>query len=228
MKPYHNLAETRTPSGEKLSLHEHDGTYCIRLDGQDLMHSSTSYSELMLGDLAKNLIEKDKPSRVLIGGMGLGFTLKAVLDHAGPQTNIEVGELMEEVVEWNRSYMKNLNGRLLEDSRVSVVLGDVFTRILKAPANYYDAILMDVDNGPTPIGGSGNRRLYGHRGLLTMANKLKPGGRLAIWSASPEPSFEGRLRSVGFEAQGLPAKLYANAKRAAYVIYVGDKPKPYS
>ncbi len=224
MKPHHNLAETRTPDGARLSLHEHDGSYCVRLNGQDLMHSSTSASEVLLGELAHTLIDTKAPTRTLIGGMGLGYTLKAVLAKAGPKAVVEVGELMPEVIEWNRTFMAKLNGHLLDDPRVQVRLGDVVLTINKARPNSYDAILLDVDNGPVPMVHEGNTRLYSPRGLEAIKSKLRPGGRLAIWSASPDHTFEKRLRAAGFIPQAIPARLFPTAKRSAYVIYVGDKP----
>ena len=224
MKPHLKLAETRTPDGARITLHEHDGSYCIRLDGQDLMHSVTSASEVLLGELAGELLAKPGPVRVLIGGMGLGYTLKAVLAKAGPKAQVEVGELMPEVVEWNRTFMAGLNGKLLEDPRVKVRLGDVVETIARARPESYDALLLDVDNGPTPMVRAGNVRLYGPRGLEVLKSKLRPGGRLAIWSACPDRSFEARLRAAGFVAEAIPAKLFPTAKRSAYVIYVGDKP----
>lgn len=224
MKPHHNLAETRTPDGARLTLHEHDGSYCIRLNGQDLMHSDTSASEILLGELAKDHLARRPAARVLIGGLGLGYTLKAVLAHAGPKARVEVGELMPEVVAWNRTHMAGLNGRLLADPRVAVRLGDVVATIAEAKPGSYDAILLDVDNGPVPMVNAGNVRLYGPRGLDVLKNKLRPGGRLAIWAAAPDRTFESRLRAAGFAAQAIPARLFPGAKRSAYVIYVGDKP----
>lgn len=224
MKPHHNLAETRTPDGARLTLHEHDGSYCIRLNGQDLMHSDTSASEILLGELARDLMAARAKARVLIGGLGLGFTLKAVAASAGPQARIEVGELMPEVVEWNRTHMAGLNGRLLDDPRVTLRNGDVVATIARSKPASYDAILLDVDNGPTPMVQAGNARLYGPQGLRMLRDKLTPGGRLAIWSAAPDRTFEGRLTKAGLVAQVIPARVFAGAKRSAYVIYVGDKP----
>ncbi len=223
MKPHHLLAETRTPDGARLTLHEHDGSYCIRLDGQDLMHSVTSTSEILLGELAAPLLKRAGPVRVLIGGLGLGYTLKAVLAAAGPKAQVEVGELMPEVELWNRTHMVGLNGRLLDDPRVKVRLGDVVATLTKARPASYDAILLDVDNGPIPMVAAGNVRLYGPRGLEMLHARLAPGGRLAIWSASPDHTFVRRLTAAGFAAQAVPARLFATAKRSAYVIYVGDK-----
>lgn len=187
------------------------------------MHSDTSASELLLGDLAKEQLASRPAARVLIGGLGLGYTLKAVLDHAGPQSQIEVVELMPEVVDWNRAYMVGLNGKLLGDPRVSVRLVDVVQAIALAKSESYDAILLDVDNGPTPMVNSGNVRLYAPHGLGVLKSKLRPGGRLAIWAAAPDRTFEKRLNKAGYVAQAIPARLYAGAKRCAYVIYVGDK-----
>ncbi len=223
MKPHRNLAETRTPDGARLSLHEHDGSYCIRLNGQDLMHSDTSASELLLGELAKDRLAARPEARVLIGGLGLGYTLKAVLEHAGPRARVEVGELMPEIVDWNRTHMAGLNGRLLDDPRVTLRMGDVVATIAKAAPAAYDAILLDVDNGPTSMVNAGNVRLYGARGLDVLRKKLRPGGRLAIWSAAPDRTFEGRLARAGFATQAIPARVFPGAKRSAYVIYVGDK-----
>ena len=224
MKPHHNLAETRTPDGARLSLHEHDGSFCIRLNGQDLMHSVTSTSEILLGELAEAHLSRNGPVRVLIGGLGLGYTLKAVLAKAKPQVVVEVAELMPEVVEWNRTFMAGLNGRLLDDPRVVVRLGDVVEVIARARPGTYDALLLDVDNGPVPMVREGNVRLYGDRGLQALKAALKPGGRLAIWSAAPDRTFEARLRVSGFVASAVPARVHATAKRSAYMIYVGDKP----
>jgi len=224
LKPTVLLAETRTPDGARLTLHEHDGSFCIRLDGQDLMHSVTSASEILLGELAAEPLAAHPAGRVLIGGLGLGYTLKAVLAKAGPKAAVEVGELMPEVVEWNRTHMAALNGKLLADPRVQVRLGDVVTTIARARPASYDAILLDVDNGPVPMVRAGNVRLYGPTGLATLKSRLRPGGRLAIWSAAPDHTFEARLRAAGFTAKAVPARLFATAKRSAYVIYVGDKP----
>jgi len=224
MKPTVLLAETRTPDGARLTLHAHDGSYCIRLDGQDLMHSVTSASEILLGELAAEPLSAHPAGRVLIGGLGLGYTLKAVLAKAGPKAVVEVGELMPEVVEWNRTFMAALNGKLLADPLVQVRLGDVVATLARARPASYDAILLDVDNGPVPMVRAGNVRLYGPAGLANLKSRLRPGGRLAIWSAAPDHTFEARLRAAGFAAKAVPARLFATAKRSAYVIYVGDIP----
>jgi spermidine synthase len=188
------------------------------------MHSVTSASEILLGELAAEPLSAHPAGRVLIGGLGLGYTLKAVLAKAGPKAVVEVGELMPEVVEWNRTFMAALNGKLLADPRVQVRLGDVVATLARARPASYEAILLDVDNGPVPMVRAGNVRLYGPAGLANLKSRLRPGGRLAIWSAAPDHTFEARLRAAGFAAKAVPARLFATAKRSAYVIYVGDIP----
>jgi spermidine synthase len=132
VKPTRKLAEARTPDGARLALYEHDGSYCIRLGQQELMHSSLSDSELLLGELAlKNLKHQVHP-KVLIGGLGLGFTLRGVLKTLGPEAAVQVVELMPAVVDWNRQFLSGLNGALLDDPRVEVILADVWEIIARA------------------------------------------------------------------------------------------------
>jgi len=224
MKPHHKLAETTTPNGGRLTLHEHDGHYCIRLDGQDLMHSFTAASEVMLGEIAADRYSGQAKATVLISGLGLGFTLKAVLAKAGPNVSVKVAELMPEVVAWNREFMRSLNGALLDEPRVEVLVENVVGVIARASAATYDAILLDIDNGPTAMVEKGNGRLYDRIGIERIATALKPGGKTAVWSAREDPAFEKRLIKAGFVVQALPAKLYATAKRSTYMIYLGTKP----
>lgn len=223
MKPHYKLAETVTPNGGKLTLHEHDGHYCIRLDGQDLMHSFTAASEIQLGEIAADRYSGRNEARVLIAGLGLGFTLKAVLAKAGPNVQVDVAELMPAVVSWNREYLKGLNGALLDDPRVRVREENVVTVIAKAGVGHYDAILLDIDNGPEAMVEKGNGRLYDRIGIERMNTALKADGKGAIWSAREDPAFAKRLSQGGFAVQVVPSKLYATAKRATYTIYVVAK-----
>jgi len=222
MKPHLKLAETLTPDGGRLTLHSHDGNFCIRLNGQDLMHSASASSELQLGELATEGITA-RPARVLIGGLGLGFTLKAVLEKSGPEMAVDVAELFPAVVEWNRTFLAGLNGALLADPRVKVLVedvGEVLSRAARAP---YDAILLDIDNGPTAMVQANNAGHYRARGIQRIATALKPGGRAAIWSARADHAFEARLAQAGFTVKAVQAKLYASAKRSTYMIYLADK-----
>jgi spermidine synthase len=222
MIPSHTLAEIITPEGGRLTLVEHDGSYCIRLDGRDLMHSRTSFSELYLGQLGcGRLLEVENP-RILIGGLGLGFTLKGVLDHVGPGARVEVVELFREVIEWNRQFLGSLHGGLLDDPRVEVRADDVYRVLKEAERESYDAILLDIDNGPNAMVKPSNIRLYDRRGLDLLAHAVKPRGRVAIWSAARDSRFEARLKKSGLQIEPVPAKMHANAKRDAHTIYLAD------
>jgi len=223
MKPHLTLAETRTKNGARLSLHAHDGSFAIRVDGKDLMHSSTTASEVLLGELATARLSTKTFPRILVGGLGLGFTLKSVLQHAGNSAVVEVAELMPEVVEWNRTFLSGLNGRLLQDPRVRILVKDLGSVLAQARPNGYDAIVLDLDNGPTAMVQASNARVYEAVGLERLAFALKPGGRAAIWSAAPDRAFAARLVKAGFKVEAVPAKLHATAKRSAYLIYVADK-----
>jgi len=193
------------------------------MNGQGLMHSSATTSELQLGELAMAQFSEQSAPCILIGGLGLGFTLKSVLEKAGAQATIQVAELIPQIVEWNRTFLSGVNGVLLNDSRVEVIVEDVWDVITRAGPARYDAILLDIDNGPTALVQKQNTRLYNRVGLQRIAAALKPGGRVAIWSARPDRAFADRLSEVGFKVEGVPAKLYPNAKRATYTIYVADK-----
>ena len=223
MIPFQNLAEARTPEGSRLSLHEHDGDYFIKLDGRQLMSSTSTLSEIMLADKACGPLRSKPRARVLIGGLGLGYSLKRVLELVAKDAVVQVAELIPEVVAWNRELLRKVNGRLLDDARVEIIVGDVFAPIRKPGAGRYDAILLDVDNGPTSFVQSKNRRLYNRRGLHAIYNALNPGGRVAFWSADAEPHFREALARGGFEAEEYPAKAHERAKRFAHMIYVGER-----
>ena len=222
MIPFRNLAEARTPDGSRLTLHEHDGDYFIKLNGRQLMSSTSTTSEIMLADKAcGHLIAEPKP-RVLIGGLGLGYSLKRVLEIIGDRGVAEVAELIAEVVDWNREFLAPVNGRLLEKPNVKVFIGDVFA-IIRRSRGAYDSILLDVDNGPTSFVQSGNKRLYNRRGLKLIHDALKPGGKVAFWSAEAEPQFRETLSRSGFDVAEFPAKSHERAKRYAHMIYVGQR-----
>jgi len=225
MKPFRNLAETRTPDGSRLSLHEHDGEYFMKLNSRQLMSSTSTTSEILLADMACAQLPPLLDRRVLIGGLGLGFSLKRVLELIGRSGVVQVAELLPEVVAWNRELLTQLNGELLNDKRVEVLIEDVFAVIRRvAKSHPYDAILLDVDNGPTSFVQKKNSRLYDWRGLKLISNALKPGGRVAFWSAQPEPEFPGHLVRAGFATEEYPAKAHERAKRFAHMIYVGERP----
>ncbi len=218
---FQNLAETHTPDGSRFSLHEHDGEYFLKLNGRQLMGSNNTVSECLLADLACDFPKAVEAPRVLIGGLGLGFTLRRVLELTGPKAAVQVAELLPAVVAWNREFLQPLNGKLLADPRVEVFTGDVIDCIKRRPAGF-DAILLDVDNGPTSFVQSKNSRLYNASGLSSIRRALRPGGRAAFWSAEREPAFMSQLTRAGFQASEFEAKAHERAKRAAHRIYVGE------
>ncbi|MEO8205468.1 MAG: spermine synthase [Chthoniobacterales bacterium] len=223
MKPFRNLAETRTPNGARFSLHEHDGDYFLKLDGKQLMSTTSTVSELLLADVACTFRDKRHGPKVLIGGLGLGFSLKRVLELVDTDAVVQVAELLPEVVAWNREFLGDVNGHLLNDSRVQVYTGDVFQCIRDAGLGYYDAILLDVDNGPTSFVQPQNSKIYKRKGLSIIKNSLTSGGRVAFWSAEKEPAFLSSLASVGFDAQEVAVKAHERAKRYAHQIYIGER-----
>lgn len=223
MKPNVTLAETKTPNGARLTLVEHDGDFCIRVNGQQLMHSAVTSSEMQLGAVGCERHAGKKGLRVLIGGLGLGFTLKSVLQKIGRTDTVHVSELFPEIVAWNRTFLSGLNGKLLADPRVKVLEEDVKAVIRRSARTPYDIILLDIDNGTTAMVMTENNELYNQRGMDVISLALKPGGRAAVWSACPDIAIERRLKKAGFDVQAIPAKLYASAKRSAYMIYVADK-----
>ena len=223
MKPFRNLAQTRTPDGSTFSLHEHDGEYFLKLNGRQLMSTTSTTSELLLAELPCQGLRGRADTCVLIGGLGLGYSLQRVLELVGQHATVQVAELLPEVVQWNREFLRGVNGVLLDDPRVEVITGDVFDVIRKAGEARYDAILLDVDNGPTSFVQPKNFRLYGGHGFGLIARALKPIGKVAFWSACAEPYFVSRLSNAGFRAEAFPAKAHERAKREAHVIYVAER-----
>ncbi|MEM9157735.1 MAG: spermine synthase [Verrucomicrobiota bacterium] len=223
MKPRRKLAETQTPDGGLLALYSHDDSFAINYKGQELMHSKMNASERLLGELGTQNLPKDQPTRILIGGIGLGFTLQRVLETTGSQTQIEQVELLPAVIDWNRTHLAELNQNALEDPRVQTITIDIVPHIRNATPKTYDSILLDVDNGPTAMVAASNNSLYSKFGLHAIWKALKPGGQAIIWSAGPDHKFETRLKKAGFQHKAIPAKTHASAKRHAYLLYQAVK-----
>lgn len=196
LEPWDELALARTAAGDELILRRRGGIYEIRCNGYDLMSNRAHRSEEALARLALAETSADAP-RILIGGLGMGFTLRAALDAAPRDARIIVAELLPEIIAWNRGPLAPLAGRPLEDARVQLREGDVAT-LMEAEAGAYDAILLDIDNGPEAVLCDINSALFSARGLRKMRRALAPAGVLAVWSADPSPRFEERLEETRF------------------------------
>ena len=199
MIPWELLGCAQVPGGgEELRLYKRGEEFSIRVNGRELMNSRAHGSEDALAELACAKIADRHRPRVLIGGLGMGYTTAAALRRLGPGAQVVVAELVPEVVEWNRGSLADLAGNPLQDARVSVREADV-AQILKAEQRAYDAILLDVDNGPEGLILKGNDWLYSPNGLNAAYEALTRAGVLAIWSAGPDIAFTKRLRRAGFE-----------------------------
>ncbi len=211
------------PDQKQLTLQEQDGEYYLKINGRQLMSSYGRSSELLLADLPCKSLARLSAPRILIGGLGLGFTLQRSLDLLGTGAVVHVAELIPEVLIWNREFLGGLNNRAVEDKRVTVFIEDVFDAIARGHKEAYDAILLDVDNGPVPFSADKNNRLYSGRGLRRIADALKPGGRVAFWSACEDRVFADRIFRAGFEVHAFEAKPHERAKQTPHRIYMGQK-----
>lgn len=200
MIPWETLDEAPVPGNRgKMHLVRRGEEYVIRIDGQDLMGSRMYGSERELATLALDGLATENP-HVLIGGLGLGFTLAAALEVTGPAARIEIAELVPAVLEWNKTYLGHLAGHPLDDDRSEVRLADVCDLIRTADEKF-DAILLDVDNGPDGMTQSANQWLYDADGLRAIYNALAPGGVLGVWAAFEDPPYTRRAQKAGFEVE---------------------------
>jgi len=200
MKPVERLGEARTPNGTLLSLYRHDGAYLIKADGIELMSTRRHLSEDRLAELACAPLRTVPQVRVLIGGLGLGFTLRAALDLLRSDAEVVVAELVAEVVAWNADPRFGISVEAMADPRVHVVRDDV-SNVIQANPGGFDAIMLDTDNGPDGMLMSENARLYKPRGVgLTLA-ALRAGGTVAYWSVGDDPKFAATLRGAGLDVK---------------------------
>ncbi|MGR3174154.1 MAG: spermidine synthase [Candidatus Scalindua sp.] len=211
MKPTVRLATARTPDGGEMELYRHDRDFSIKINGLDLMNSRQHESELELARLGCTHLTGSKAPSILIGGLGLGYTLRQVLDMLSPHTKVVVSELMSAVVEWNRDFLGEINGQLLEDKRVEIKIGDLVTLISRS-TNRFDAILLDIDNGPSAMADSGNQRLYGYEGIQACRNALREQGSLAVWATESSKEYERLLMSCGFHVRRYRVPAYKGCK----------------
>ena len=192
------LDQATTPDGSLMTLHEHDGVFMIRVDGVELMSTRQHHSEERLAELACDQIRSTASgATVLIGGLGLGFTLRAALAQLGPNATVVVVELMPAVIQWNQTPEYGLAADAILDPRVEIIAGDV-ADVLKTSRGRFDAIILDVDNGASGLTTAANSRLYSAAGLSMARSALKPAGCLAVWSANADPAFVQRMGQSGF------------------------------
>jgi len=206
-------------NGEELSLYKRGGDFSIRVNGCELMNSRAHGSEEVLADKACALIAERPCPRVLIGGLGMGYTAAAALRRLGADSQLVVAEIVPAVVVWNRGPLAELAGRPLEDPRLSVREVDI-ARILPEERQAYDAILLDVDNGPQGLTRKGNNWLYTRAGLQAAVGALRPAGVLAVWSAAPDRAFTHRLKQAGFAVQEVGVRARAGGKGARHTIWL--------
>jgi len=222
VKPTETLARERTPEGDELVLSRRDGAYSLSVGGQELMTSRVHGSEEALARLACAAIAERKTPRVLIGGLGFGYTLRAALDHLPRGAAVTVCEVFASLLNWNRGLLGDLAGRPLEDRRVKAVRADVQT--LLDGLERFDAILLDVDNGPEAFTLRSNDSLYTAEGLGRLSRSLTIGGVLAVWSSSPSPEFLRRLKKAGFEAKAENVPTRRGGKRRD-TVFLGKRPR---
>lgn len=224
MQPWVLLAAATAPEGGQLRLFRRGAELSIRLEGgNELMNSRLGGSEEALASLALSRLGARAAPRVLIGGLGMGFTLRATQALVPPDAHLDVAEIVPELALWAREHMAAVFGDCLDDPRVALRLGDVGAMIREATGRY-DAILLDVDNGPDGLTRSGNDGLYSGAGLGAARRALTPGGVLAVWSASPDPGFSKRLAASGFEVATHAVRAGHNRRGARHLIWIGRKP----
>ena len=223
MNPWVLLDEVEVPGdGGKMKLYQRAFEFSISVKNEELMNSRMHGSEDALAELTCNRIADRNNPRVLIGGLGMGFTLGAALEHLGENAHVVVAELVPAVVQWNRTHLAELAGRPLDDPRVTVRESDV-RLVIKEQSAGYDAILLDVDNGPDGLTHEGNDRLYTHGGLAAIKTALKPGGILGVWSAEPGKSFSKRLRGSGFSIEEISVRARGKRGGRRHTIWLAEK-----
>lgn len=221
MKPIEVLARATTPDGEELKLWRRDGVYSLDVGGAELMSSRAHGSERALATLACAPIAGRARPRVLVGGLGFGFTLRATLDALPAKAEVVVAELFEMVIDANRGEAGTLAGRPLDDPRTALVREDVHDALARGP---FDAILLDVDDGPEAFTLRRNRRLYSEAGLARIRTSLAAGGILGVWSAGDHPTFVQRLERAGFAARAETARGRAGGRGNRHTLFLARKP----
>lgn len=216
------IGTARVPDGAELRLMLRGDEFTIALDRNELMSTRVSHSEEALATMTGERLGGRAAPQLLIGGYGMGFTLRAALAFLGADAGITVAELVPEIIEWARGPMHKLTADCLDDPRVTLVQDDV-AMLIDAASSGYDAILLDVDNGPEGLTRRGNDRLYSPEGLQAAMGALKSGGILAVWSAHPDTAFTRRLREIGFAVEEVIVRARPNGKGARHRIWFAQR-----
>lgn len=218
MKRLERLGSAHTPDGTELVLYRHDGAYLIRADGIELMSTRRHLSEDRLAELACRPLRETPSARVLIGGLGLGFTLRAALRELRADAEVVVAELVPEVIAWNADPSFDLSAEAMRDPRVRILRQDV-TEVLRSNPGAFHAIMLDTDNGPDGQLMSENTKLYDPRGVTTTITALKPAGTIAYWSVGDDPEFARLLGRAGLAVEAVRARAH-DTTGPMHVIYV--------
>lgn len=222
MTPMELIGTAQVPGGQELRLFRRGRDFMILLDRNELMSSRMSGSEEALAVMSCARLEQRPAPHMLIGGYGMGFTLRSALAALGADAQVTVAELVPEIIQWARGPMVDLAAGCLDDPRVRLIEGDVVAVIAEGSGTY-DAILLDVDNGPDGLTRNGNDRLYSMKGLAAAKAALKPGGILAVWSAAPDNVFAKRLSAAGFSVEEIAVRARSNGKGPRHVIWFATK-----
>ena len=221
MIPWILVGSTQVPGGGELRLMQRGAEFSIKLDGNELMNSRLSGSEQALATFACDVVAARKQPCILIGGLGMGFTLRTALHKLPQDARIDVAELVPAVVDWARGPMADIHGNSLSDRRVHIHKDDVGALIAAEPSPY-DAILLDVDNGPDGLSRPANDALYSIAGLSAAYRALRSGGVLAVWSSAPDQAFTRRLRQAGFGVGEKRVRAHGNSG-ARHVIWLATR-----
>jgi spermidine synthase len=223
MKPRELVGTAHIPGGDQLRLFRRGDDFMIVLDRNELMNSRMSGSEEALATMTCARLRTGDAPKLLIGGYGMGFTLRAALSTLPAKAQVTVAELVPEIIKWAIGPMADLTAGCLDDRRVTVIENDV-ALLIGAARESYDAILLDVDNGPDGLTRLANDQLYSSRGLSAAKAALTPGGILAVWSAMPDAAFSRRLKDAGFAIEEVRVRARSNGKGPQHIIWFARKP----
>jgi spermidine synthase len=225
MIPWSQIDSARVPGADvELRLMRRGDEFSMKLGQNELMNSRLSGSEEALATLACRRLEAVNAPHLLIGGLGMGFTLRAALAVLGPQARITVAELVPAVIAWAKGPMADIFGDSLSDPRASILNADV-VEVIGSHASAFDAILLDVDNGPEGLIRKANDALYDLKGLKAIRRALRPNGVLAVWSSGPNASFSKRLRDAGFAVNEVAVRATTKGSGARHVIWFATRPE---